>query len=217
MKFVFLPDEEEEQGGETLVSEIIKHASLNPQEEAVGKKLILLDISDLEALARASSPDKEIDVNASIDQLVGWLAVQKMDILIVVNSVSEDQMDIFLKNVSNSFRKKRIKTEIAYDGPPNGIAIRRLNIIRFPEKKSGIKKSASQKKEKGLKKLSSKENQIMELLAAGMDTHSIAGELFISYTTVRKHIQNIYTKLEVNSRVKSIMLWKEVSKNKSNG
>jgi DNA-binding NarL/FixJ family response regulator len=38
------------------------------------------------------------------------------------------------------------------------------------------------------------------LLAAGRSDREIAAALFISHRTVSRHLQNIYAKLEVNSR-----------------
>ncbi|HXB95090.1 MAG TPA: response regulator transcription factor [Puia sp.] len=52
--------------------------------------------------------------------------------------------------------------------------------------------------------LSNRENEILELLARGMLYKEIAGRLFISQETVRKHVYHIYEKLHVNNRVEAI-------------
>lgn len=52
--------------------------------------------------------------------------------------------------------------------------------------------------------LSNRENEILELLAQGMLYKEIAGRLFISQETVRKHVYHIYEKLHVNNRVEAI-------------
>jgi DNA-binding NarL/FixJ family response regulator len=52
--------------------------------------------------------------------------------------------------------------------------------------------------------LSNRENEILELLAKGMLYKEIAGRLFISQETVRKHVYHIYEKLHVNNRVEAI-------------
>lgn len=52
--------------------------------------------------------------------------------------------------------------------------------------------------------LTSQERHVLGCLAAGMDTKTIAGLLFISPTTVRNHIQNILRKLGVHSRLEAV-------------
>lgn len=52
--------------------------------------------------------------------------------------------------------------------------------------------------------LSNREKEILELLAKGMLYKEIAGSLFISQETVRKHVYHIYEKLHVNNRVEAI-------------
>ena len=58
-------------------------------------------------------------------------------------------------------------------------------------------------------KLTSREIEILELLAAGHTTSLIAQDLFISEKTVRVHISNMATKTNSNSRVDLILLAKQ--------
>ncbi len=48
--------------------------------------------------------------------------------------------------------------------------------------------------------LTEREVQVLEQLSKGLSYEQIADNLFISYGTVRKHVENIYRKLEVNNR-----------------
>jgi len=48
--------------------------------------------------------------------------------------------------------------------------------------------------------LSTRETEVLQLLAKGKSYSMIADELFIDKETVRTHIKNIYRKLEVNSK-----------------
>ncbi len=57
--------------------------------------------------------------------------------------------------------------------------------------------------------LSKRETQILEMISDGKGRSQIAHELFIDLETVRSHIKNIYTKLNVNSRADAIRLAKE--------
>jgi DNA-binding NarL/FixJ family response regulator len=55
-----------------------------------------------------------------------------------------------------------------------------------------------------LSKLSQRETEILGYLSKGYRYKEIAGLLFISIETVRKHIHNIYEKLQVNSRTDAL-------------
>ena len=52
--------------------------------------------------------------------------------------------------------------------------------------------------------LSKREIEILEQLKAGYEYKQIGDNLFISPATVRKHIENIYRKLQVNNKVQAI-------------
>ncbi|MBX3084975.1 MAG: hypothetical protein KF716_25295 [Anaerolineae bacterium] len=52
--------------------------------------------------------------------------------------------------------------------------------------------------------LSSREQEIMRLLAQGYSNQKIAARLLIAESTVKRHINNIYGKLQVNSRTQAL-------------
>lgn len=52
--------------------------------------------------------------------------------------------------------------------------------------------------------LSKREVEILEQLKLGYDYNKIAEKLFISPFTVRKHIENIYRKLQVNNKIQAV-------------
>jgi PAS domain S-box-containing protein len=54
--------------------------------------------------------------------------------------------------------------------------------------------------------LTSREIQILRLLADGASTQAIADSLFISVTTTRNHVQNILRKLDVHSKLEAVSL-----------
>jgi PAS domain S-box-containing protein len=54
--------------------------------------------------------------------------------------------------------------------------------------------------------LTSRELQILALLAEGTSTQGIADSLFISVTTTRNHVQNILRKLDVHSKLEAVSL-----------
>ncbi|MGI6672741.1 MAG: helix-turn-helix domain-containing protein [Limnochordia bacterium] len=52
--------------------------------------------------------------------------------------------------------------------------------------------------------LTAREQEVLEVLLAGKSTREIAAELFISESTVKTHIRNIYSKYDVRSRAELI-------------
>ncbi|WP_334151475.1 response regulator transcription factor [Microbacterium sp.] len=52
--------------------------------------------------------------------------------------------------------------------------------------------------------LSSREIEVLELVAAGKSNTDVANELFISETTVKSHLAHIFSKLDVSSRTAAV-------------
>ena len=52
--------------------------------------------------------------------------------------------------------------------------------------------------------LSERELQVVRLIASGASNRDIARKLFVSLSTVKTHINNIYRKLEVRTRTQAI-------------
>ncbi len=77
------------------------------------------------------------------------------------------------------------------------IALKALNLIRQqkPEAKNAEDFNITER-----------ELEILQQLASGKSYTEIAEKLFISPKTVRKHIENIYPKLRVHSKLEAIML-----------
>ncbi|MGH3379995.1 MAG: response regulator transcription factor [Actinoallomurus sp.] len=59
--------------------------------------------------------------------------------------------------------------------------------------------------------LSTRESEVMDLIASGRSNGEIARELFLSEKTVKNHVNRIYAKLGVSSRVAAITLWQTQS------
>jgi DNA-binding NarL/FixJ family response regulator len=64
-----------------------------------------------------------------------------------------------------------------------------------------------QRQQKGLpyEELTSRELQVLQLAADGLSNKEIAGKLVISDKTVKNHIANIFSKLQVNDRTQAIL------------
>ena len=91
------------------------------------------------------------------------------------------------------------------DKPPGRLAnyVDRL-LTAFPEGPviQGARQTLNQ--ESGLiEPLSSRELEVLQLIAAGDSNQTIAGKLFITVSAVKKHTGNIFGKLSVNSRTQA--------------
>lgn len=64
---------------------------------------------------------------------------------------------------------------------------------------------------KGESSLTDREIQLLELVAEGMSNSGISKEMHISVGTVKNHLSNVYSKLEVNSRIKAVVKAKELN------
>jgi DNA-binding NarL/FixJ family response regulator len=57
--------------------------------------------------------------------------------------------------------------------------------------------------------LSGREQEVLELIAAGESNKAIARQLCICLDTVKHHATNIYTKLDVRNRAEAARWWAE--------
>jgi DNA-binding NarL/FixJ family response regulator len=55
-----------------------------------------------------------------------------------------------------------------------------------------------------LSRLSARELEVLQLVSQGLTNRVIAEKLVISVNTVKKHVQSIFTKLNVNSRAAAV-------------
>lgn len=82
-------------------------------------------------------------------------------------------------------------------------SMRQVNCHQFIQRLSNRSRSVKQDNKK-IHKLSKREYEILRLLPSGGVTKDIADQLDISPATVRNHIKNIFTKLEVRSRAEAV-------------
>ena len=58
--------------------------------------------------------------------------------------------------------------------------------------------------------ISKREYEVLELIAQGLSNQEIADKLFVSTSTVKTHISNIYSKLDARRRTEAIKRAKEL-------
>lgn len=130
-------------------------------------------------------------------------------IKIVMLTVFDNDENIFnsIKAGADGYLLKEVEAQNLYNGiieTMNGgaamtpsIALKTLKLLRNPVEF----KNDSAKEEV---KLSSREIDVLEQLSKGLNYNAIAENLFLSPSTVRKHIENIYKKLQVHNKLEAI-------------
>lgn len=130
-------------------------------------------------------------------------------IKIIILTVFDDDNLVFnaIKAGADGYLLKEIEPDELYRGileTLNGgaamnssIALKTLKLLRNPIK---IEDAGDYEK----LYLSKREIEVLEQLGAGLSYTVIAKNLFLSPSTVRKHIENIYSKLQVHSKIEAV-------------
>jgi DNA-binding NarL/FixJ family response regulator len=170
----------------------------------------------------------KLEVNHNLDVILMDIQMPEMDgikateivknkyphIKVIMLTVFDDDENIFnaIKAGANGYLLKEINAEnlhnsiieVVNGGAPMSpsIALKTLNLLRNPNE---IKKVEDKEKVT----LSKRETEILEHLSKGLNYNAIADNLFISSGTVRKHIENIYRKLQVHNKMEAVMKGKK--------
>ena len=86
--------------------------------------------------------------------------------------------------------------ELINGGSPMSPFIARKVVNSFMEPKT---------REQGPEGLSARETEVLKLIATGLLYKEVAVKLFISTETVKKHIRNIYSKLQVQNKTEAVL------------
>jgi two-component system NarL family response regulator len=70
---------------------------------------------------------------------------------------------------------------------------------------TSLSKRAEQRQAVPTPNLTSRELEVLRLVAQGMSNKEIAAELYISENTVKNHVRNILEKLHLHSRMEAVM------------
>lgn len=131
-------------------------------------------------------------------------------IKIIMLTVIDDDEFVFkaIKAGANGYLLKEVNPkklyksilEVVEGGAPMtpSIALKTLNLLRKP-------KIEFLKTEEEKILLTKRESQILVQLSKGLNYTSISENLIISPATVRKHIENIYKKLQVHSKMEAVL------------
>lgn len=117
----------------------------------------------------------------------------------IFNAIQAGADGYLLKETNPEELYKAIKDVLAGGAAMTpSVALKTLDILRYPQK---ITADKIQQEEITL---SSRETDVLEQLAKGLNYQQIADNLIISPATVRKHIENIYKKLQVHNKMEAV-------------
>jgi DNA-binding NarL/FixJ family response regulator len=166
----------------------------------------------------------KLELNHNIDVILMDIQMPEMDgiiateivkakyphIKILMLTVFDDDENIFkaIKAGASGYLLKEIDAknlhksifEVVNGGAPMtpSIALKTLKLLRNPS----LLESAEKIDEI---KLTIRETDILEHLSKGLNYNEIADNLIISPSTVRKHIENIYKKLQVHNKIEAVL------------
>ncbi len=184
---------------------LIKHTSLNGSD-------LLIKLED-NHIIDVILMDIEMPVLNGIETT--QIVKQKYpQIKIIMLTVFDNDENIFnaIKAGADGYLLKEIKPEDLHNGileTLNGgaamnpsIALKTLKLLRNPI-------NISNPKDQEIISLSKREVEVLEQLSKGLSYTAIAENLFLSPSTVRKHIENIYKKLQVHSKIEAVQKAKD--------
>ena len=115
----------------------------------------------------------------------------------IFNAIKAGADGYLLKEVNPDELYKGIKETLNGGAAMNpSIALKTLKLLRNPV-------NFEQKVDEDIR-LTAREVGVLEQLSKGLSYNVIADNLFLSPATVRKHIENIYTKLQVHNKLEAI-------------
>ena len=118
----------------------------------------------------------------------------------IFNAIKAGANGYLLKEIDAEKLYKSIKEVLSGGAPMSpSIAVKTLNLLRNPTIINNQKINTEEIK------LSKRETEILEHLSKGLKYNDIAENLFISPATVRKHIENIYKKLQVHNKMEAVL------------
>lgn len=194
--------------------------------KAIQEKLRLFEDISIKFIANNGAElIGQLEENYHIDVILMDIQMPKMDgikatelikkrhpqIKIIMLTVVDDDDYVFksIKAGANGYLLKEIDAKNLYDsivevlngGAPMtpSIALKTLKLLRGAD----LSLLSSDDKEKV--QLSKRETEILVHLSKGLNYNQIAENLFISPSTVRKHIENIYKKLQVHNKMEAVI------------
>ncbi len=194
--------------------------------KAIKEKLSFFDDLSIKFIAKNGAElIGKLEENHNIDVILMDIQMPVMDgikatelvknkypqIKIIMLTVVDDDNCIFksIQSGANGYLLKEIDAEnlhksiieVTQGGAPMtpSIALKTLNLLRDPKVLNSKQEAVE------VVKLTKRETEILIQLSKGLNYNDISENLIISPSTVRKHIENIYKKLQVHSKMEAVM------------
>ncbi len=88
---------------------------------------------------------------------------------------------------------------------PLALSSRFFEYFQQSFREENSRKESASNEENLLDALTQREEEVLELLTQGITYKGVANKLFISETTVKTHVNNIFQKLQVNDRTQAVL------------
>jgi DNA-binding NarL/FixJ family response regulator len=188
-----------------------------------GVKQIIDEQADMEVVAEASNGEEAVtraaaaqpdiilmDVNMprmSGVQATRAIVEQQPDIRVVMLSVSDTDDNLFesLKAGAIGFLSKDVDPDevtksvrATMQGESTLSKFLAARLVRY------IQRGGPEQGRKAPSNLTEREEEILRLIARGARDREIAEQLYISESTVKKHVQNVLRKLQARNRVEAV-------------
>ena len=115
----------------------------------------------------------------------------------IVDALHAGAMGFLLKTIDPEGLVSAVRAVAAGQQLLSPKALKNLLALKHPEPTP----AAEVREPHPLEELSERENEVAELVAQGLDNQEIAGQLYVSVTTVKTHIKHILDKLGGTNRV----------------
>lgn len=171
----------------------------------------------MQELAKNNAIDVIImDINMpELDGIEATLKVNKQypNIKIIMSTVFDDEQNIFnaimagasgylLKDEPPAMIHRSIFEAMEGGAPMSPIVARKsLELLKY-----GLKSPVDESVDYALTK---RELEILQHIAKGLTYDQVGNSLFISYGTVRKHVENIYKKMKAHNKIEAIQKGKD--------
>lgn len=129
---------------------------------------------------------------------------QNVKIIMISNQSNFEVIKKAFKNGANGYLTKPVSKKRLYHA---------LNSIKYEGATMSndiVKKVISNFQRKSYNVFSERENQIIDYLCHGATYRMIADKLFVTTSAINFHIQNIYLKLDVNSKTEALLKLQEL-------
>jgi len=143
--------------------------------------LVMPNKSGIEAI-------RELRVFLPESKVIALTSFQEPDM--VKEALREGAMSYLLKNVSGEDLLSAIRS--AYHGKPTIAPEVTMDFFM------------REKQQQSFDSLTPREKEVLKLMVEGMSNPDIAEKLFISRSTARAHVSNIFAKLEVSNRAEAV-------------